>query len=496
MSLEDGLSDKSDPPTPTATCVTVRTAFQEKEPAEHDDLAWRISQDVNALLELPPEQNPLNWPKGRKWLNLGIIASQAMITPICSSLLAVSALQIDEEMHVTNSYVSALPVAMFLFGLGLGPLFLAPLSEMFGRRVIYVTFFGIFSLLNVGCALVHNMAGLVVLRFLGGLAGSAGPSLGGGTIGDMFKREERGGAQAVYGFGPTFGPAIGGLIGGYISNHIGWRWQMWIMAIAGGVTTTLSFFFLRETYAPYLLARLQGKRSAPTTIGFARSITRPLRMLFTAPIVTTMSVYMSVIYGILYLHIITIPLLFGPFPLYGLFTYGWKNGNDGLAYLGAGSGCYLSIVFCLFTLNRTYRALCKRYGTQKPEFRMPAMQLGMLIVPGGLFMYGWAAEAQVYWLVPLIGACVFAFGMMITYISIQTYLVDSFQQYAASALAAIIVLRCVFGAIFTIFGTKLYEKLGYGWGTSLLAFIIIVALPIPSVLWVFGERIRARPFIA
>lgn len=60
-------------------------------------------------------------------------------------------------------------------------------------------------------------------------------------------------------------------------------------------------------------------------------------MLFTAPIVTTMSVYMSVIYGILYLHIITIPLLFGPFPLYGLFTYGWKNGNDGLAYLGAGA---------------------------------------------------------------------------------------------------------------------------------------------------------------
>jgi MFS family permease len=49
---------------------------------------------------------------------------------------------------------------------------------------------------------------------------SAGPSLGGGTIGDMFKREERGGAQAVYGFGPTFGPALGGLIGGYISERV------------------------------------------------------------------------------------------------------------------------------------------------------------------------------------------------------------------------------------------------------------------------------------
>lgn len=67
--------------------------------------------------------------------------------------------------------MSALPVALYVLGLGLGPLYLAPLSELYGRRMIYIVFFGIFSIINVGCALVHNAAGLIVLRFVAGLAG-------------------------------------------------------------------------------------------------------------------------------------------------------------------------------------------------------------------------------------------------------------------------------------------------------------------------------------
>jgi hypothetical protein len=61
-----------------------------------------------------------------------------------------------------------------------------------------------------------------------------------------------------------------------------------------------------------------------------------MRMILFAPIVTTMSGYMALIYGVLYLHLVTIPLLFGPHPLYGLFSYRWQGGNEGLAYLGAG----------------------------------------------------------------------------------------------------------------------------------------------------------------
>ncbi|KAJ7364004.1 major facilitator superfamily domain-containing protein [Mycena albidolilacea] len=443
----------------------------------------------------PTVVSPHDWPARKKWANVILISAQATLSPVCSTFLAVGAQQADIDLHVTSPVVGGLPVAVFVLGLGLGPLYLAPLSEMFGRRIVYVVSFGLFALLNMGCALVQTDSGLIILRLLAGLAGSAGPSLGGGSIGDMFTREQRGGAQALYGFGPTFGPALGGIIGGYVAERAGWRWLMWTMAIAAATTTLLSVLFLHETYKPYLDARADGKRSAPTTIGFRKGITRPIRMFFFSPIVTAMSLYMALIYGVLYLHFVTIPLLFGPRSIHGLFTYGWKNGNEGLAYLGAGLGCYVSTVFCLFTLNRSYRALAKKYGYQKPEFRMLFMQIGMIFVPAGLFIYGWSAQFQTHFMVPLLGAAIFAFGMLITYICIQTYLVDAFAEYAASALAATIILRSICGAVFSIVGAKLYERLGYGWGTSVLAFISVGALPIPALFWVFGPKLREKKFL-
>ncbi|OCH87210.1 MFS general substrate transporter [Obba rivulosa] len=449
-----------------------------------------------ALAELPPELNPRNWSKRRKWVNMWIIAFQDTLSPISSTLLAVGQAQVDADFHVTNSQLSAMPVAMYVLGLGLGPLYLAPLSEMYGRRIVYNVNAIIFTLSTIGCALVHNDAGLIILRFIAGLAGGAGPGLGGGSIGDLFKPEERGGAQAIYSFGPTFGPSIGGIIGGYIAVRVGWRWSMWVCAIAGGFNAALSVLFLRETYAPYLLARLRGQRSAPTAAGgFIHAITRPLRMLFFAPISTIMSLYMALVYGMLYLMLVTIPLLFGPAPLYGLFTYRWQGGNEGLSYLSAAVGCLLALVASVLTLNRSYIALCKKYGEKKPEFRMPFMQAGMLITPAGLFMYGWTAQAHAHWILPLIGAAVFAFGALVVFTCIQTYIVDAFGKYSASGLAAAVILRSIGGTLFSIFGDRLFRNLGYGWGASLLGFVCVGALPIPTIIWIYGPRLRAHPFI-
>ncbi|CAK5283760.1 unnamed protein product [Mycena citricolor] len=372
-------------------------------------------------------ESPYDWPKRRKWVNVCLISFQGTLSPVCSTILAVGAHQVDSDFDVTSLALSAVPVAVFVLGLGLGPLYLAPLSDVREEKR------------------VHHLVWLVLAlqcRVIGG----QDPSLGGGSIGDMFKREERG----------------GGVIG-YIAQNAGWRWMMWTIAISSGFTTLISVFFLRETYGPYLAARAQGKRSAAATVGFAKGITRPVRMFFTAPIVTAMSLYMALIYGILYLHFVTIPLLFGPTPHFGLFTYAWQHGNEGLAYLGAGMflrlharcpGCRIRCgmltvaLFCLFTLNRSYRALSRKYGEHKPEFRMLFMQIGMVFVPIGLFIFGWTAQNQTHWALPMLGAAIFAFGMLIAYICVQTYLVDSFPEYAASALAAAIILRSCFPAPF------------------------------------------------
>ena len=108
-------------------------------------------------------------------------------------------------------------------------------------------------------------------------------------------------------------------------------------------------------------------------------------------------------------------------------------------------------------------------------------------------MYGWTADKHVFWLVPILGTGIVGFGLLATFMPIQTYLVDAFTIYAASALAANTVLRSLVGAVLPLAGQKMYATLGLGWGNSLLAFIALAMCPIPVIFYRYGERIRTSP---
>lgn len=175
------------------------------------------------------------------------------------------------------------------------------------------------------------------------------------------------------------------------------------------------------------------------------------------------------IYGILYLHLITVPLLYGPEPVYGLFSYRWQKGRTGLAYLGAGFGAAIGTVICVKYLNSSYAYMANRHlrktgsNEPQPESRMLFMQFGMITVPAGLIIFAWSAQLQTHWAIPLVGAATFAIGMLMAYVCIQTYLVDVYDKFSASALAANIFARCVTSCVFSITGFKLYASLGYAW---------------------------------
>ena len=222
-------------------------------------------------------------------------------------------------------------------------------------------------------------------------------------------------------------------------------------------------------------------------------------------------------YAVLYLHLETLSLLFSPEPVYDLFSYRWTSGTIGLSYLGVGLGSLLGTIICAKYLNRNYvymtMWMARRTGmdTPQPEARLPFMQIGMIVGPLGLVVFAWTAQRQTHWAVPLVGAATYAVGMLMVYICIQTYLVDAFEQFAASALAGTVLLRSILGCIFSIIGFKLYKSLGYAWyvkiqycvprvvlsiliianrGTMLLAFLLIALAPTPLVLYLFGPRLR------
>lgn len=266
--------------------------------------------------------------------------------------------------------------------------------------------------------------------------------------------------------------------------------------IKAGVSTITGFFVLTETYAPRLLelkARRLRKETGNQSLRskfdkgqtaaqlFRLTIIRPSKMLLRSPIVLILSLCVAIVYSYMY-------LLFTTFT--GVFedTYGFNPGEAGLAYLGLGVG------FCIgqFIVGIFKRRKAKN-SSAKPEDRLPPLVLGSFLVPIGLFWYGWATDKHTHWIVPIIGISFCGIGILCVLLPVQMYLVDAYTLYAASAIAASIVVRSIFGVVIPLAGPALYRTLGLGWGNSLLGFIAIIFATASLLLLKYGESIRRNP---
>lgn len=196
----------------------------------------------------------------------------------------------------------------------------APLSEMIGRQVVYGTTLFVALVFIIPCAVSENIATLIVCRAIDGIAFSAPMTLVGGTLSDLWRNEERGVPMAAFSAAPFVGPAIGPLVGGFLADGTNWRWLYWIQLILSGIVWVLITFTVPETYTPTLLARRAKKMrktenddryvteheidSRPMAEKLRIFLFRPFQLLFLEPIVFLLSLYMSVLYGLLYMFFI------------------------------------------------------------------------------------------------------------------------------------------------------------------------------------------------
>jgi len=211
-------------------------------------------------------------------------------------------------------------ISLFVLGFALGPLLWAPLSEIFGRQVIFFITFAAFTVFNAGCAGANDTATLLVLRFFAGAFGSSPFTNAGGVIADMFEASERGLAMSLFSLAPSMGPCLGPFIGGFTGEGVGWRWVMGVITIFSGVLWILHSLLVPETYAVVLLrkraatlSKMTGKVYA-TKVDIDRgaisaakilstSLLRPWILLFMEPIVLLLSIYMGIVYGKIYQRI-------------------------------------------------------------------------------------------------------------------------------------------------------------------------------------------------
>lgn len=328
------------------------------------------------------------------------------------------------EFQSTNTEPGALVVSIYVLGFAVGPLVIAPVSEMYGRLIVYHICNILFVLFTAACAVSPNLSTLIGFRFVAGCAGSAPLTLGGGSIADMVVQERRGTAMTIFAMGPLIGPIIGPVAGGYFSQAKGWRWIFWLLTIVGGGILISAFVFMRETYAPTILERktkrlqrstgnihLRSKLDSGLTTQqlLARSIVRPIKMLLLSPIVLALSIFMALGYGYLYLLFTTFTMVFEE-------QYKFDSGTVGLTYLGLGIGSMIGLAGAGVVSDRILKKKSGG-GELKPEYRLLPMIFISPLMSMGLFLYGWSAQAKTFWLIPIIGTAVFGTGLFSTIIS-------------------------------------------------------------------------------
>lgn len=148
------------------------------------------------------------------------------------------------------------------------------------------------------------------------------------------------------------------------------------------------------------------------------SILRPAKMMFLSPIVFSLSIYMAILYGYLYLLFTTFPQVFKQ-------QYGSSQGSAGLAYIGIGVGSVIGVLFSGLGSDKLVLKLSLRNGGQfQPEYRLPPMLIGAILVPIGLFWYGWTADKHLQWMLPIIGTAILGCGIVIVLVRTCTYLCD------------------------------------------------------------------------
>lgn len=124
---------------------------------------------------------------------------------------------------------------------------------------------------------------------------------------------------------------------------------------------------------------------------------------------------------------------------------------------------------------------------------MPLMLPGAVLAGIGLLIYGCTARRDVHWIVPNMGAMIFAAGVIITFQCAQAYVVDAYTRYAASATGAAAFVRTMAGFSFPLFAPHMYYRLGIAWGNVLLASMSLGLGVIASLLlWRYGVALRAR----
>ncbi|KAL2807817.1 major facilitator superfamily domain-containing protein [Aspergillus granulosus] len=462
----------------------------------------RNPPEFEVYWEQDDPENPRLWPLWYKGLTIAAMSLGATVVSLSSTLYTSGIPGLQEDFSISK-LEALLGVTTYLLGMALGSVLFAPLSELLGRRAVYIISMTAFLLFLLPSALAQNIETLLVSRFFGGFFGSALMSNSPASVNDIVSDEHRALAFGFWSIGPTNGPVYGPIIGGFVFERLGWRWTNWIVLILGGGVLVL-MAAIQETYAPVILRRRAERKKKGTqnpkwwtrydgAQNFASllqaNLSRPFIMLLTEPICIFWDVYVALVYGVLYLCFVAYPIAFQQ-------ERGWSPGIGGLSFVGIGVGVLIAIACEPIFRKVIYLHRKSENGMVPPEAMVSIVCFGATLLAVGQLWFSWTCTSNIHWIVPILAGVPFGAGNACVFIYASNYLARSYGIYSASALAGNMLLRSIVGACLPLAGPSMYGTLGLNWASTLLGIVEAACISIPVVFYFYGHKIReASPLI-
>ncbi|EMG45912.1 FLU1 Major facilitator superfamily multidrug transporter FLU1 [Candida maltosa Xu316] len=449
-------------------------------------------------------EHPHNYSTKKKILYCASVGMSAFSVAVGSAMFSQSTQSLMEIYHIGWT-VATLTTSLYVFGFASGPVIYGPLSELFGRKIIMVPSCLGYVCFSFAVATAKDIQTIMICRFFAGFIGAAPLVVAPAVMADMFDNKSRGKAITIFSMILFGGPMIAPIMGGFTVKNaaLGWRWTSYFCGIIGSLALIMNTFLLQETHHPLILVRRAEELRRRTgnwgiyapheevTLSLKEivenNISRPLVMLFTEPILFLISVYNAFIYGMLYLFLTAIPLIF-------IGRYHFVSGVGELPYLSMLIGVLIGGVTIMFFEKRYVNAMDKNNGKMIPEMRLEPMMVGGFTFVIGIFWLGWTGDypEHVHWIVPVIGAAFVGHGLMTIFLPCFNYIIDCYLLYAATALAGNTFIRSAFGAVFPLFARQMFTNLTIKWAATLLGCVGVTLIPVPFVFYHYGKRIRSK----
>ncbi|KAF9220514.1 vacuolar DHA amino acid exporter [Gyrodon lividus] len=457
------------------------------------------------------EDDPRTWSNVRKNAILFIISGASMIAGLCANIQNPANAQIEQQLHASPGQIS-LSLSLFIIVQGNFPVIWSAVSEIKGRKVVYLLSVSLFTVGSVVVAVSKTIGLLIGMRAIQAAGSSAVITIGAATLADIFEPHQRGTMMGVYYSAPLLGPSLGPIIGGALTQGVSWRAVFWFLVIWGGVMFSTFLFLFKDTfrkersltYQNVLKRRIQDRKLMRAEQA-AQSEEKPVSeeggegqptpkdveaqsMVVSAAAIKEVKLSFADVHPFPpYLRILSrknnvailIPsgLLFA-FSFSITYTcartlalyYNYNALKTGLVLLSYGIGNLIGSILGGWWSDRTLARLKAANG----GMRLHSTKIAMWWLPPSIVGYAWVCQERVHISAICVMLFLTGFFSIWIYASTLAYIVDANTGQSSSAVATNSSFRGVFAFVAAEIAVPLQDTMGDGGLYTLWACVMLI----------------------